>query len=61
MMSVCIVAAQGVMLPIAMVVGCKADIWGRQPLSLAGFAILPIRAVRSIDLFGHSPWLIAIR
>ena len=61
MMPVCIVAAQGVMLPIAMLVGCKADIWGRKPLSLAGFAILPIRAVLSIDLFGHSPWLIAIR
>ena len=45
MMSVCIVAPQGVMLPIAMLVGCKADISGRKPLFLAGFAILPIRAV----------------
>jgi len=34
-----------VTLPIAMLVGCKADIWGRKPLFLAGFAILPIRAV----------------
>ena len=60
-MMVWLLAPQGWMLPIAIVVGCKADIWGRQPLSLAGFGILPIRAVLSIDLFGHSPWLIAIR
>jgi MFS family permease len=45
MMSTCIIAAQGVMLPIALLVGYKADTWGRKPLFLAGFAILPIRAV----------------
>jgi MFS family permease len=45
MMSACIVAAQMVMLPIALLVGRKADVWGRKPLFLAGFAILPIRAV----------------
>jgi MFS family permease len=45
MMSACIVAAQAVMLPIALLVGRTADSWGRKPLFLAGFAILPIRAV----------------
>jgi MFS family permease len=45
MMSTCIIAAQAVMLPIALLVGYKADTWGRKPLFLAGFAILPIRAV----------------
>jgi MFS family permease len=45
MMSACIVAAQLVMLPIALLVGHTADSWGRKPLFLAGFAILPIRAV----------------
>ena len=30
MMSVCIVAAQAVMLPIALLVGRTADIWGRK-------------------------------
>ena len=45
MMSSCIVAAQTVMLPIALLVGRNADVWGRKPLFLAGFAILPIRAV----------------
>ena len=45
MMSACIVAAQLVMLPIALLVGRTADTWGRKPLFLVGFTILPIRAV----------------
>ena len=45
MMSTCIIAARGVMLPIALLVGYKADTWGRKPLFLVGFAILPIGAV----------------
>src|SRR5207244_12420365 len=44
MMSSCIVAAQLVMLPIALFVGWTADRIGRKPILLAGFAILPIRA-----------------
>ena len=60
MMSVCIVAAQAVMLPIAMLVGRKADVWGRKPLFLAGFAILPIRAV--LYTFSDSSfWLIGVQ
>ncbi|MET0610366.1 MAG: MFS transporter [Pseudomonas caspiana] len=43
--SACIVAAQWVMVPIALLVGAKADVWGRKPLLLAGFLILPIRGV----------------
>ena len=43
LMSVCIVAAQVVMVPMAMLVGRKADAWGRKPLFLAAFLILPIR------------------
>jgi MFS family permease len=46
MVSACIVAAQLVMLPIALLVGRTADSSGRKPLFLAGFAILPIRAKR---------------
>ena len=45
MMSACIVTAQAVMMPIALLVGRTADSWGRKPLFLAGFAVLPIRAV----------------
>jgi len=60
MMSACIVAAQLVMLPIALLVGYKADIWGRKPLFLAGFAILPLRAVL-YTLSDNSFWLIGVQ
>ncbi len=60
MMSVCIIAAQAVMLPIAILVGHKADIWGRKPLFLAGFAILPIRAVL-YTFSDNSFWLIGVQ
>jgi MFS family permease len=43
LMSGCIVAAQVVMVPMAALVGHKADIWGRKPLFLAGLAILSLR------------------
>jgi MFS family permease len=60
MMSACIVAAQLVMLPIALLVGRKADVWGRKPLFLAGFAILPIRAVL-YTFSDNSFWLISVQ
>jgi predicted MFS family arabinose efflux permease len=60
MMSTCIVAAQAVMLPIALLVGYKADVWGRKPLFLAGFAILPIRAAL-YTLSDNSLWLIGVQ
>jgi MFS family permease len=60
MMSVCIIAAQAVMLPIAILVGRKADVWGRKPLFLAGFAILPIRAVL-YTVSDNSFWLIGVQ
>jgi Major Facilitator Superfamily len=60
MMSACIVAAQLVMLPIALLVGRKADVWGRKPLFLAGFVILPIRAVL-YTLSDNSFWLIGVQ
>jgi MFS family permease len=60
MMSACIVAAQAVMLPIALLVGRTADSWGRKPLFLAGFAILPIRAVL-YTLSDNSFWLVGVQ
>jgi MFS family permease len=60
MMSACIVAAQLVMLPIALLVGRTADSWGRKPLFLAGFAILPIRAVL-YTFSDNSFWLIGVQ
>jgi len=60
MMSSCIIAAQMIMLPIALVVGYKADTWGRRPLFLVGFAILPIRAFL-YTLSDASAWLVAVQ
>ena len=60
MMSACIIAAQAIMLPIALLVGRKADVWGRKPLFLAGFAILPIRAAL-YTLSDNSFWLIGVQ
>jgi MFS family permease len=60
MMSSCIIAAQLVMLPIALLVGRTADTWGRKPLLLVGFGILPIRAVL-YTLSDDSAWLIGVQ
>jgi MFS family permease len=60
MMSACIVAAQAVMLPIALLVGRTADGWGRKPLFLAGFAVLPLRAVL-YTFSDDSVWLIGVQ
>jgi MFS family permease len=60
LMSACIVAAQVVMVPMAMLVGAKADTWGRKPLFLAGLLILPIRGVL-YTLSDNSYWLVAVQ
>jgi len=60
MMSSCIIAAQLVMLPIALFAGHKADRWGRKPILLVGFAILPLRAV-FYTFSDDSAWLITVQ
>ena len=42
-MASCIIVSQFVMVPMAILVGRKADAWGRKPIFLACFAALPIR------------------
>lgn len=44
-MAACIITAQLVMVPMAILVGHKTDSWGRKPIFLAGFAVLPLRGV----------------
>ena len=44
-MSALIVTAQAVMVPMSILVGHRADRWGRKPIFLTGFAALPIRGV----------------
>jgi MFS family permease len=60
LISACIVAAQIVMVPMAMLVGAKADAWGRKPLFLAGLAILPIRGVL-YTLSDNPYWLVGVQ
>jgi MFS family permease len=60
LMSACIVAAQIVMVPMALLVGAKADSWGRKPLFLGGLAILPIRGVL-YTLSDDPYWLVAVQ
>ena len=60
MMSFCMVAAQGVMLPIAIFVGRNADSWGRRPIFLIGFAALPIRAAL-YPVSDNAFWLIGVQ
>jgi MFS family permease len=60
LMSACIVAAQLVMLPMALLVGAKADAWGRKPILLAALAVLPIRGVLYTLSDDHF-WLVAVQ
>ncbi|MCV4274652.1 MFS transporter [Pseudomonas capsici] len=58
--SACIVAAQLVMIPAALLVGAKADLWGRKPLLLIGFLILPLRG--ALYTLSDDPyWLVAVQ
>jgi MFS family permease len=60
LMSACIIVAQIVMLPIALIVGRNADRWGRKPILIAGFAVLPLRAAL-YTLSDDSVWLVAVQ
>jgi hypothetical protein len=60
MMSSCIIAAQAIMLAVALLVGYGADRWGRKPVLLVGFAILPLRALL-YTLSDDSAWLIGVQ
>lgn len=60
LMSACVVAAQIVMVPMALLVGAKADQWGRKPLFLAALLILPVRGV--LYTFSDNPfWLVGVQ
>ena len=60
MMSACIVAAQGGDAADRPAGRTTADTWGRKPLFLAGFAVLPLRAVL-YTLSDNSFWLIGVQ
>ena len=58
--SACVIAAQAVMIPISMVVGRAADSWGRKPLFLVAFAVLPVRALL-YTFSGNTAWLLGVQ
>ena len=60
LMSACIVAAQVVMVPVAYLVGAKADTWGRKPIFLVGFAVLTVRGFL-YPLWDNSYWLVGVQ
>src|SRR4051812_7237970 len=60
LMSACIAAAQLVMVPMAMLVGARADRWGHKPFFLAALAILPIRGAL-YTLSDNAAWLVAVQ
>ena len=43
LMSACIIAAQVVMVPVAVLASRFAESWGRKPVFLIGLAVLPVR------------------
>jgi MFS family permease len=59
-MSACIIAAQLVMVPVALASSRLADSWGRRPTFLVGFAILPIRGLL-YTMTADPRWLVAIQ
>ena len=60
LMSVCIIAAQMVMVPVAMLVGHKADVWGRKPIFTAALAVLMLRGVL-YPLSDNPYWLVSVQ
>ena len=60
LMSVCIIAAQIVMVPVAMLVGKKADIWGRKPIFAAALAVLTLRGML-YPVFDDPYWLLSVQ
>jgi MFS family permease len=60
LMSVCIVAAQLVMVPVAIVVGRTADIWGRKPIFAVALGVLALRGVL-YPLSDNPYWLVGVQ
>jgi MFS family permease len=60
LMAICIVAAQAVMVPVAMLVGAKADVWGRKPIFLVAFAVVFLRGLL-YPLSDDPYWLVAVQ
>ncbi len=60
LMSACITAAQIVMVPMAMLVGRRADRWGHKRFFLAALLILPVRGAL-YTLSDNPAWLVGVQ
>lgn len=60
LMSACIVAAQVVMVPVAVLVGHKADVWGRKPIFACALAVLILRGAL-YPLSDNPYWLVSVQ
>jgi MFS family permease len=60
LLSASIMTAQFVVIPVAMLVGARADAWGRKPILLLGFAALPIRGLL-YTVSDDAIWLVAVQ
>jgi MFS family permease len=60
LMSACVIAAQLVMLPMALLAGARANSWGRKPLFLLACSVLPMRGVL-YTLSDNAAWLVGVQ
>jgi MFS family permease len=60
LMSVCIIAAQVVMVPVAMLVGKKADVWGRKPIFAVALGVLALRGAL-YPVSDNPYWLVSVQ
>jgi MFS family permease len=60
LISACIVAAQIVMVPMALLVGAKADAWGRKPMFLIALLVLTVRG-SLYPLSDNAYWLVGVQ
>ena len=58
LVSACILVSQLVTMPVAVLTGMKADVWGRQPLLMAAFLALVLRGIVFAS-FESAPILVA--
>lgn len=60
LMAICIVTAQIVMIPVALMVGQTADSWGRKPIFLGALVVLTFRGI--LYVWSENPyWLVAVQ
>lgn len=60
LVAACIVGAQVVMVPVALIVGARTDRWGRKPLFLAAFSMLTLRGFL-YPLSDALAWLLGVQ